>query len=167
MRAARYVPTRWWLDREFLGLVGDTQRALLCLWSAPETPTSGITTVSAWTIADRLRISSKQAASRLAELEQAGFVSLDSEASLIWLHGYVETQLGGLPTSNPKWVAATVSAVNMLPDTALTRRFRLHYGLPDRVSIPHGHPTDTVADTRSSSFPPTPSPGVQDGEVQP
>ena len=147
MRAARYIPTRWWLDRGFLALSGDGQRALWCLWSAPETPTSGITTVVAATLAERLRISPKVAASRLVELEQAGFVSIDHEARLIWLHDYVETQLGGLPATHARWVTSTISALQNLPDTALTRRFRVHYGLPDRgshrVSGPKPTPTDT------------------------
>ncbi len=168
MRTARYLPTCWWLDPEFLRLAADAQRALGCLWHSPETPLCGITTVSASTIADRLRITSKVAASRLAELEATGFVSIDREATLIWLHTYLETQLGGMPSTNAKWVTNTVNALNTLPDTALTRRFRANYELPDRVSIRPRYPIDRVS--MPPAMPPllpvpsSPSLGVPGGE---
>jgi hypothetical protein len=164
MRAARSTPTRWWLDPAFLALSPDAQRALYCLWTSPETPTSGITTLVASSIAERLRITLKVAASRLVELEQAGFVAIDHEARVIWLHGFVEIQLGGLPETNEKWVKATTSALKGLPETALTRRYRRHYALPDRVSIPHRSPLDTLSKDALLPVPSSPLPGSKGGD---
>ena len=146
MRANRYLPTHWWINHEFLGLTPMARRVLFALWTAPETPTCGITTVGAATVADRLRTSGKVVQSALVELSQAGFISLDHDSAVIWLHNFLERQLGSLPAKSQRWIAATADALRNLPDTALTRRFRAHYSIPvDALAIPRRYPIDTLS----------------------
>ena len=158
IRSARRVPTGWWISHDFLGLTPTAQRVLFSLWTAPETPTCGITTIGAATVADRLRVPVRAVHSALAELSQYGFVSLDQDSPVIWLHGYIEIQLGGLPSSNPKWMTSTASAVGNLPETDLVRRFKAHYYIQsDTPSIPYRYPIDGVSNLAPLPVPTSPS----------
>lgn len=129
----RRIPTRWWHEPQYLNLSANAQRVLFCLWLSRETWLCGVTILDAWTVADRLRMTRKAVKSRLAELEAAGFVSLDAESLLIWLHEYVEVQQGNRRNANVKWRLATgceLKSLNVFPDTAMIRRFLAHYCRP-------------------------------------
>ena len=131
MRAARYCSTGVWLEREFIGLSATAQRVFYAAWTAPETQTCGITTIGASALASRLRLPVEDVDAALLELASADRISVDPKVALIWLHGFLETQLGGEPIKSESWMRSTVSAVSCLPACELTRRFRVHYGLPD------------------------------------
>ncbi len=151
MRAARYCSTGVWIEREFIGLSATAQRVFYAAWTAPETQTCGITTIGAAALASRLRLPINDIDAALLELVNADRISTDPKFALIWLHGFLETQLGGLPVKSEAWMRSSVSAVGSLPDCDLTRRFRVHYGLTDsdegRVSTGRAPRVDGVVES--------------------
>jgi hypothetical protein len=123
------VPTRWWLEPRFLKLKPETQRVLLAVWTAPETLLCGLTTASAPVLAQRLGMSNRAAQRHLVTLQEASFLTIDAESHLLWLHQFIEIQLGGLPSSSPAWLKNTETAVSGLPQTQMVARFREAYGI--------------------------------------
>lgn len=128
-RATARVPTRWWTDLQFLALSRDAQHALLLLWTSPETPLVGVSSLSNAALAERLRLTPGKVRSRIVELAEAGFVRVDDAAAQVWLVGYLEAQLGAPPASNPKWAAATAHSLAALAQTPMIDAFRRQYGL--------------------------------------
>ena len=148
MRAARYIPTRWMIDREFLDLKADTRMLLVGLWAWPDTPTSGLTITDPTTIGRAFGISARRTRHCIVELAQAGFIETDPDGLVVWLIGFIETQLGQMPNRLHK--VATARQIQALPATPMVRRYRQKYGIPDtvpnRVSARVSH---TVPDTAS------------------
>jgi hypothetical protein len=129
-RAFASVPTRWWTDRRFLQLAASTRAVLLALWTAPETMLCGISTLGVDTLARRVGMSTRAAAREIDKLEDAGYLTVDRDAVQVWLHQYVELQLGGHPASSPAWLTNTVNALAGLTQTAMVQRYRDAYSLP-------------------------------------
>ena len=168
------VVTRWWIENRFLSLHADAQRILFMLWTAPETPLCGITSMSHALLAERLRLKPGNIRSRLAELEDAEFITQDPDAKLCWIEGYVETQLGGRPAASQAWLVNTAIAVAGLPQTAMVLKFKKVYQLPDQApkraknaSVPRGsiRGSDRGSDRGSARGAPIRSVGVGVGLV--
>ena len=148
MRAARYIPTRWMIDREFLDLKADTRMLLVGLWAWPDTPTSGLTITDPTTIGRAFGISARRTRHCIVELAQAGFIETDPDGLVIWLIAFIETQLGQMP--NRKHKVATARQIQALPATPMVRRYRQKYGIPDTASHKASDTVShTLADTAS------------------
>ena len=130
MRKNARLDTRLWhmaAGDKPLATSPDHFRVLAYLWTWPETPLCGVMPLSSAAIGQRLNLSPKRVEEVLGELQACGFVHLGDR--LVWVDGYIEAQLGAMPTRNVKWVTATVNALAALPDCDLVRRFREHYKL--------------------------------------
>lgn len=137
MRSARYVPTGWALDPNFLALSMAARMLLYGLWTWPDTPTSGLTITHPSTIGRSHGIPERKVQGYMAELENMDFVRRDPDSIVIWIVGYLETQLGSKP--NAKHKVNTIAALGAFPSTPMLARYRQEYGLADTVS-------DTVSD---------------------
>ncbi|MCA3219360.1 MAG: hypothetical protein ING59_12535 [Burkholderiales bacterium] len=127
------VPTRIWLESRFLALKPNTQRVHYALWTGPEVLLCGITTATPAVIAGRLALSVAAARRAVDELAQANFLTVDREAPLIWLHRFIEEQLGGEPMRNRKHLVNTVHALSGLPQTNMVEAYRAAYSIPLEV----------------------------------
>ncbi|MGH1360864.1 MAG: hypothetical protein ACRBC3_19055 [Burkholderiaceae bacterium] len=86
-------------------------------------------------VASRLGIDHGTICVVLDELEASGYI--ERQGGLIWLHEYVETQLGNKPASSPPWINNTIDALGALPDSDLVTRYKSHYEIPnERVAMP-------------------------------
>lgn len=136
MRQHARIPTQIWL-RTFGGETPLTSHdhavIILNLWTWVDTPTCGLMPFSSAALAGRLELQVDRVDAVISDLEAADFVTVQD--GLIWLHGYIEMQLGGVPTKSEKWLNSTLKALDALPDCSIVARYRAHYRLPDGTDV--------------------------------
>ena len=148
MRKLATIAPSFWLSDDAENLIHrghDYLAVLVYLWTGPETPVCGLMPLATAQIAAKLRIRPQKVEAVLIELQDAGLI--DHDGRLIWLKGYIEVQLGGMPNMSGSWIANTSNALSALPDCDLVSRYRDHYKVPKDCRKPKKRKTKKVAAT--------------------
>lgn len=117
----RKVLTRLWRDRQFLALSAPQPNAqtlwLYLLTSDVGVALPGAVPAGPLSLAERLAWPVDATSDALRELEDAGFVTLDARAPLVWIGGVLAQRIHR--PDNPNVAHAWGASVELLPECAL------------------------------------------------
>lgn len=175
MRKTAHIPPPWWLTdtAQTLSRRGCEHLAVyVALTTGPSSHVSGVAYIPPYDLAHLLNLTVDRVQQVIADMEQDGVLVYDTQHSIVWIVGAIETQLGSPRwRDHPKWLDPTISYLESLPASIAIERFLDHYRLIDRiayrypigrVSVGYEEGTDTLSVGSSypflSSPPSSPSP---------
>lgn len=120
-----------WQTPEFVALKPAAKLAWLLLSTAPEANLAGIVPAHPAVIGKLCGITTHEAATALAQLDQIGLIDYDAERSVVWIRGHMARQLG-TTRPNAAQVRGTAAVLDRMPETDMVAAFRTLYGIPAR-----------------------------------